>query len=108
MIVAVEPAESAVMNGDKSGYHKIQGIGPGFIPSLINADIIAVRSEDAVEMARNLIREEGLVVGISSGTNVLAALQVAKKLGASKDIVTVLPDRAERYLSMDLLKSDLK
>ena len=103
-IVAVEPAESAVMSGDDSGYHNIQGIGPGFIPGLVNMDlvddIIAVSSEDAMSMTRNLMREEGLMVGISSGANVVAALRLAGEMGGGKTIVTVLPDRVERYVSM--------
>ena len=103
-IVAVEPAESAMMSGEDSGYHKIQGIGPGFIPSLVNMDlidsIIAISSEDAMNMARKLVRQEGLMVGISSGANVLAALKVSTEMGDGKTIVTVLPDRVERYISM--------
>ena len=105
-IVAVEPAESAVMSGGKPSSHLIQGIGPGFIPSLINMDLvdeaIKVKSNDAVAMTRRLMKEEGLMVGISSGANVLAALEVAQRLGKGKTIVTILPDRGERYLSMDL------
>jgi len=106
-IVAVEPAESAVMSGDSPGYHKIQGIGSGFIPSLLNMDlvdsIIPVSSEAAIDMARSLMREEGLMVGISSGANVIAALKVAAEMGDGKTIVTVLPDRVERYISMGVL-----
>jgi len=105
-IVAVEPAESAVMTGEEPGSHIIQGIGPGFIPSLVNMDlideVIKVKSVDAVAMARRLFKEEGLMVGISSGANVLAALEVAQKSGRGKTIVTILPDRGERYLSMNL------
>jgi len=105
-IVAVEPAESAVMSGGKPSSHIIQGIGPGFIPSLVNMDlvdeVIAVRSNDALDMTRRLIKEESLMVGVSSGANVLAALEVAQRLGEGKTIVTVLPDRGERYLSMNL------
>jgi cysteine synthase A len=105
-IVAVEPAESAVMIGEEPGSHIIQGIGPGFIPSLMNMDlvdeVIKVKSDDAVAMARRLFKEEGLMVGISSGANVLAALEVAQKSGKGKNIVTILPDRGERYLSMNL------
>ena len=105
-IVAVEPAESAVMSGGKPGSHTIQGIGPGFIPSLVNMDlvdeVIKVKSNDASDMTRRLIREEGLMVGVSSGANVFAALQVAQKSGKGKTIVTILPDRGERYLSMNL------
>ena len=105
-IVAVEPAESAVMIGEEPGSHIIQGIGPGFIPSLMNMDlideVIKVKSDDAVAMARRLFKEEGLMVGISSGANVLAALEVAQKSSKGKTIVTILPDRGERYLSMNL------
>jgi len=105
-IVAVEPAESAVMIGEEPGSHIIQGIGPGFIPSLMNMDlideVIKVKSDDAVAMARRLFKEEGLMVGISSGANVLAALEVAQKSGKGETIVTILPDRGERYLSMNL------
>ena len=106
-IVAVEPAESAVMSGGEPHNHIIQGIGPGFIPKLVNLDlideIIPIRDKDAVAMARKLIREEGLMVGISSGANVLASLEIARKSGQGKTIVTLLPDRGERYLSMNIL-----
>jgi cysteine synthase A len=105
-IIGVEPAESAVVSGGKPKSHLIQGIGPGFIPSLLNMDlvdeVIQVKSRDAVAMTRRLIKEEGLMVGISSGANVLAALEVARRLARGGTIVTVLPDRGERYLSMDL------
>jgi len=105
-IIAVEPAESAVMSGGKPGSHTIQGIGPGFIPSLVNMtlvdEVIKVKSDDAIDMTRRLVEEEGVMVGISSGANVFAALEVAQKLGEGKTIVTILPDRGERYLSMNL------
>jgi cysteine synthase A len=105
-LIAVEPAESAVVSGGKPASHLIQGIGPGFIPSLLNMDlvdeVIQIKGKDAVDMARRLAREEGLMVGISSGANVLASLEIARKLGKGKTIVTVLPDRGERYLSLDL------
>lgn len=105
-LIAVEPAESAVVSGGKPGSHLIQGIGPGFIPSLLNMDlvdeVIQVKGKDAVDMTRRLIREEGLMVGISSGANVLASLEIARRSEKGKTIVTVLPDRGERYLSMDL------
>ena len=105
-IVAVEPAESAVMSGGKPASHLIQGIGPGFIPTLVNMalidEVIKVKSSDAVDMTRRLIKEEGLMVGISSGANVFAALEIAQRSGKGKTIVTILPDRGERYLSMDL------
>ncbi|MBL7126134.1 MAG: cysteine synthase A [Dehalococcoidales bacterium] len=106
-IVAVEPAESAVMSGGEPHSHIIQGIGSGFIPKLVNLDLIdevkPIREKDAVAMARKLIREEGLMVGISSGANVLASLEIARKSGQGKTIVTLLPDRGERYLSMNVL-----
>jgi len=106
-IVAVEPAESAVMSGGEPHNHIIQGIGPGFIPKLVNLglidEIIPIREKDAVAMARKLIREEGLMVGISSGANVLASLEIARKSGQGKTIVTLLSDRGERYLSMNVL-----
>jgi cysteine synthase A len=105
-IVAVEPAESAVMSGGKPASHIIQGIGPGFIPSLINMalinKVIKVKSSDAVAITRRLIKEEGLMVGISSGANVFAALEIARRSVKGNTIVTILPDRGERYLSMDL------
>lgn len=106
-IIAVEPAESAVMSGGEAGNHIIQGIGPGFTPSLVKMDtideVIKVKCRDAVAMTRRLLKEEGLMVGISSGANVIAALEIAKKAGKGKTIVTILPDRGERYLSMNLL-----
>ncbi|MBM4447776.1 MAG: cysteine synthase A [Chloroflexi bacterium] len=106
-IIAVEPAESAVLSGGEPHNHIIQGIGPGFIPELINFnlidEIIQVSGKDASAMARKLIREEGLMVGISSGANVLASLAIARKSGPGKTIATLLPDRGERYLSMNVL-----
>ena len=107
-IIAVEPEEAAVMFGGSDvriREHKIQGIGDGFIPKLVEMsnidEVITVGSEEAVNMARKLFREHGLLVGISAGANMLVALKVAKKYGK---VVTVLPDRAERYLSMNLFK----
>jgi len=103
-IVAVEPDESAVMSGDAPGHHGIQGLADGFIPDLINLDeideIVRISTADAISAAENLAREEGLLVGISSGANVLAATQVARELGPGNTVVTVLPDRGERYLSL--------
>jgi len=107
-IVAVEPKGSAVLSGGKPGPHKIQGIGAGFIPEVLERDlldgVIKVKEEDAKRIAKRLAREEGLLVGISSGANVWASLQVAKKLGKGKTVVTVLADTGERYLSTDLFR----
>jgi len=106
--IAIEPEEAAVMFGGSDvriSEHKIQGIGDGFIPHIIDMDqvdeVITVGSQEAVDMARKLSRKYGLLVGISSGANMLVALKVAKKYGK---VATVLPDRGERYLSMDLFK----
>jgi cysteine synthase A len=102
-IVGVEPAESAIFNGEKAGLHKIQGIGEGFVPKIVSDnlglidEVIAVKSDDAVEMSNKLAKEHGLLVGISSGANFLAALQLKKKY---MNVVTLFPDRGERYLSV--------
>ena len=104
LVVAVEPARSPVLAGGKAGLHAIQGIGASFVPGVLNREvideIIAVRDEDALEMTRRLTREEGLLVGISAGANVHASLAVARRLGAGKRVVTILPDTGERYLSV--------
>jgi cysteine synthase A len=104
-IVAVEPTRSPVLAGGKPGLHAIQGIGASFVPSVLNKDVyddlIQVKDEDAIEQTRRLARTEGLLVGISSGANLHAALIVARRLGAGKRVVTVLPDTGERYLSVN-------
>ena len=106
LVVAVEPARSPVLRGGKAGLHAIQGIGASFVPSVLNREvideIIAVRDDDALEMTRRLTRDEGLLVGISAGANVHASVGVARRLGAGKRVVTILPDTGERYLSVNL------
>ena len=103
-IIAVEPVESAVLSGGKPGKHQIQGIGAGFIPKLVDMDmiddVIAVKSEDAINMAKRLAKEEGLFVGISSGACVVASLKVASKLENKAKVVTVLADSGNRYVSI--------
>jgi cysteine synthase A len=106
-VVAVEPDGSPVLSGGSKGSHQIQGIGPGFIPDVLNVkvydEIIRVKDEDAMETARRMAKEEGLLVGISSGAATWAALQVAgRKENAGKLIVVILPDFGERYLSTPL------
>jgi cysteine synthase A len=105
-IVAVEPAKSPVLAGGKFGVHGIQGIGASFVPGVFNRavvdELVHVRDEDAMATALRLAREEGLLVGVSAGANVWAALEVAGRLGAGRVVVTVLPDTGERYLSVNL------
>ena len=112
-IVAVEPKDSPVLSGGKPGPHKIQGIGAGFIPEVINLkivdEIIKVANEDAGKIARKLARDEGIFVGISSGAALWAALEVAKRRESKgKIIVVLLPDTGERYLSTWLFDEFLK
>ena len=104
LIVGVEPARSPVLSGGKARPHGIQGIGASFVPGVLNQriidEIIQVRDEDAYAFARRLIREEGLLVGVSAGAAVFGASDVALRLGRNKVVVTVLPDTGERYLSV--------
>ncbi|MHB1406555.1 MAG: cysteine synthase A [Desulfitobacteriaceae bacterium] len=105
-IYGVEPAASPVLSGGNPGPHKIQGIGAGFVPEVLRRDlideVIKISNEEAMTIARKLPREEGLLVGISSGAAVAAALQVARKLGPGKKVVAIAPDTGERYLSTEL------
>lgn len=104
-IIAVEPDTSAVLSGKSPGAHKIQGIGAGFIPEVLNTkiydEVLQISSENAIITARNLAKNDGLLVGISSGANVYAASQIAKN-NPNKTIVTILCDTGERYLSTEL------
>ncbi|MBT2627343.1 cysteine synthase A [Bacillus sp. HU-1818] len=105
-IYAVEPSDSPVLSGGKPGPHKIQGIGAGFVPEILNTEvydeIFPVKNEEAFEYARKAAREEGILGGISSGAAIYAALQVAKKLGKGKKVLAVIPSNGERYLSTPL------
>lgn len=109
-VVAVEPADSPVLSGGQPGPHKIQGIGAGFVPKVLNTEmideVIQVTNDDAIETARLIARKEGILCGISSGAAAWAALQVAQREeNKGKSIVFVLPDTGERYLSTDLLET---
>ena len=108
-IYAVEPQASPVISGGEPGKHSIQGIGAGFIPAVLDRSVldgvIPVASEAAKAMARQLARREGLLVGVSSGAAVVAALSVAQELGAGRRVVALLPDTGERYLSTDLFEA---
>ncbi len=105
-VVAVEPAASAVLSGGEPGPHKIPGIGAGFYPGILNTNIydevVPVTDEDAQQTTRELALKEGLFVGVSSGAAMWAALRVARKLGPGKTVVVIMPDRGEKYLSMDV------
>lgn len=105
-IVAVEPADSPILSGGKPGPHKIQGIGAGFIPSILNTEmydqVITVTTEEAFDYARRAAKEEGILGGISSGAAISAAVQVAKELGKGKKVLAIIPSNGERYLSTAL------
>jgi len=105
-IFAVEPAESPVLSGGSPGPHRIQGIGAGFVPAILNTqiydEIIQVSADEAIKTARDMAIKEGVLAGISSGAAVSAAIKVAKKLGRGKTVVVIIPDTGERYLSTGL------
>ena len=107
-VVAVEPAMSAVLSGGEPSPHRIQGIGAGFVPEVLDRsvidEIIQVKGADAIAVSRRLAREEGILAGISAGANAFAALQVARDLGRGKHVVTVMCDTGERYLSTELFE----
>jgi cysteine synthase A len=109
-IVAVEPKNSPVLSGGEPGFHKIQGIGAGFVPKNLDTsvydEVIQVSDEDATVYSRRLAREEAILVGISSGANCCAALQVAKRLGKGKVVAVVFCDTGERYLTTDLFQAE--
>ena len=109
-VIAVEPTDSAVLSGGKPGPHKIQGIGAGFVPKVLDTDIydeiVLVTNDEAYDTARRAAREEGILGGVSSGAAIFAALQVAKKLGKGKKVVAILPSNGERYLSTPLYQFD--
>jgi len=106
-VVAVEPRNSAALLGHEPGLHQIQGIGDGFVPPVLDTslidEVITVTDEDAIETTRVLAEKEGLLVGTSSGANVWSAFRLVEEMGKDKNIVTVLPDRAERYFSTSLI-----
>jgi cysteine synthase A len=104
-VIAVEPAGSPVLSGGEPGPHKIQGIGAGFIPKVLNRAILdrvmTVTDDEAYQTAKQLSKKEGLLVGISAGANVFAAQKVAQELGPGKNVVTILCDTGERYISIE-------
>ncbi|MBB1069583.1 cysteine synthase A [Limosilactobacillus sp. RRLNB_1_1] len=105
-VYALEPAESPVLKDGKGGKHKIQGISAGFVPKVLDTDvydgILEVKSDDAISTARKVAHQEGILVGISAGANIKGAIEIAKKLGKGKKVITVAPDGGDRYLSTEL------
>ncbi|MDG5790173.1 cysteine synthase A [Evansella sp. AB-P1] len=109
-VVAVEPKDSPILSGGKPGPHKIQGIGAGFVPDILDTDIydevMTVSTDQAFEYARRAAREEGILGGISSGAAIYSAIEVAKRLGKGKKVVAIIPSNGERYLSTPLYQFD--
>ncbi|MGH7964601.1 MAG: cysteine synthase A [Candidatus Binatia bacterium] len=109
-VFAVEPASSPVLSGGDPGYHKIQGIGAGFVPQVLNTriydEVLIVPDEEAIVYTRRLAREEGILVGVSSGAACAAALQIASRLGRDKTVLTIFCDAGERYLTTDLFQAE--
>lgn len=107
-IIAVEPSDSAVLSGMKPGTHKIQGIGAGFVPKILNTEIydevMKVTTDEAYNTARKLAKEQGLLLGISSGASIFASIKLAKRVGYGKKILVIAPDNGERYLSTPLFQ----
>lgn len=107
-IWAVEPEHAAILSGGSIGTHLQMGIGDGLIPEILNQqiydEVCIITDEEALETSRQLAAREGIMCGISSGTNVAAAIKLARKLGAGKTVVTILPDTAERYFSTPLFQ----
>lgn len=107
-IIAVEPKDSPVLSGGKPGPHKIQGIGAGFVPEVLKSEVITsifpVENDDAFETSRKVAREEGILGGISAGAAMYAAIETAKRLGKGKNVLAILPDNGERYLSTPLYR----
>ncbi|WP_078393354.1 cysteine synthase A [Shouchella patagoniensis] len=109
-VVAIEPKDSAILSGGKPGPHKLQGIGPGFVPGILDTEvydeIVQVSTEQAFEYSRRAAKEEGILGGISSGAAIYGALQLAKELGPGKKVVAIIPSNGERYLSTPLYQFD--
>ena len=105
-VVAVEPEKSPVLSGGEPGPHKIQGIGAGFTPDIYDSsvidEIVKVSDEEAFDIAKRMAKEEGILVGISTGANIAAAIKIAKRIGKGKKVVTVAPDGGEKYISMGI------
>ncbi len=107
-IYAVEPADSPILSGGQPGPHKIQGIGANFVPDTLNTEVydevVAVQNDQAFEYARKVAKTEGVLVGISSGAAIYAALKAAKQLGKGKKVLAIIPSNGERYLSTPLFQ----